>query len=182
MADPKVPYPSPLFVILPWEEVAGEHGFDPRSPYVERFWLGTLGPSTTFLLRHLVGGLDVWPEGYELDLPATAAALGLTSLGPQGAFARALQRLVQFGLAHPHGHGLVVRRVVPPLSARHVAKLPPHLQDEHRRWLAAGSDPRVADRARLLAHALRAAGADRRAVAVELEVLGIPRAIARQAA
>jgi hypothetical protein len=34
--------------IRPWpDEVIDAVGHDPRSAYVERFWLGVLGPSTT---------------------------------------------------------------------------------------------------------------------------------------
>src|SRR5258708_8672727 len=38
--------------IRPWpDELLDTLGHDPRSLYVERFWLGILGPSTTWLLR-----------------------------------------------------------------------------------------------------------------------------------
>ena len=38
--------------VLPWHDPSVEaDGFDPRSPYVETFWLPLLGPSTTLLLR-----------------------------------------------------------------------------------------------------------------------------------
>ena len=38
--------------IRPWsDDVVDKLGFDPRSSYVEDFWLPTLGPSTTWLLR-----------------------------------------------------------------------------------------------------------------------------------
>ena len=34
-------------------EVLDQLGFDPRSGYVEDYWLGILGPSTVWLLRRL---------------------------------------------------------------------------------------------------------------------------------
>ena len=41
--------------IRPWPDpVIDALGHDPRSSYVETYWLGILGPSTTWLLRRLV--------------------------------------------------------------------------------------------------------------------------------
>ncbi|MFA9566261.1 MAG: hypothetical protein ACERLM_16425, partial [Acidimicrobiales bacterium] len=64
--------------IVPWrDEVIDRVGHDPRSGYVERFWLGVLGPSTTLLLRRFAAELDHEPEGFELDLDETARRRGL---------------------------------------------------------------------------------------------------------
>src|SRR5438270_4518344 len=69
--------PPAVLPIRPWPDgVIDALGHDPRSAYVERFWLGILGPSTTWLLRYLANGLDESPEGFDLDLAATAQALG----------------------------------------------------------------------------------------------------------
>ncbi|MDQ6911186.1 MAG: hypothetical protein M3Z84_10475, partial [Actinomycetota bacterium] len=39
--------PAPTLAIRPWPDgVIDALGHDPRSQYVERFWLGILGPST----------------------------------------------------------------------------------------------------------------------------------------
>ncbi len=68
--------PVSVLSILPWPDgVIDALGHDPRSLYVERFWLGILGPSTTWLLRHLASGLDASPGGFDLDLAQTAQAL-----------------------------------------------------------------------------------------------------------
>ena len=49
-------------VVLPWADpVVDPIGHDPRSRYVELFWLGILGPTATLLLRRLADGLDVLP-------------------------------------------------------------------------------------------------------------------------
>ncbi len=52
-----LPADTPSVAILPvrpWPDgVIDALGHDPRSLYVERFWLGILGPSTTWLLRFL---------------------------------------------------------------------------------------------------------------------------------
>ena len=46
-------------VVRPWlDPVVDDHGFDPRSRYVEEFWLGVLGPTATWLIRRLVAGLE----------------------------------------------------------------------------------------------------------------------------
>src|SRR5690606_35695453 len=108
--------------IRPWhDEVVDRVGFDPRSPYVERFWLGVLGPSTLWLLRRLATGLDEHPEGFTLPLADTAGALGLGGDGASSPFVRALRRCCQFDLARADGPGaLAVRRNLPPLSRRHL--------------------------------------------------------------
>src|SRR5256885_7588674 len=128
---------SDLLTVVPWpDDVIDALGHDPRSNYVEMFWLGTLGPSTTWLLRRMVAGLDTSPDGYQLSLSETATALGLGNKGGRHSpFVRALTRCVQFDLAQHQGEGvLAVRRKVPPLNRRQVLRLPPGLQESHARW------------------------------------------------
>jgi hypothetical protein len=68
--------------IKPWPDpVIDRVGHDPRSAYVERFWLGILGPSTTWLLRRLAAGLEAAPAGFDLTLSETARCLGLGGEG-----------------------------------------------------------------------------------------------------
>lgn len=119
--------------IRPWpDKIIDTLGHDPRSSYVETFWLGVLGPSTTWLLRRLVTELERTPGGFELSLADMARALGLGSRGGRHSpFMRALTRLVQFDLAQPHGTTLAVRRKVPPLNRRQVGRLPASLQAQH---------------------------------------------------
>jgi hypothetical protein len=39
---------GPVLRIVPWvDPVADPHGLHPRSRYVELYWLGVIGPSTT---------------------------------------------------------------------------------------------------------------------------------------
>ncbi|HEY4400579.1 MAG TPA: hypothetical protein VGO38_00985, partial [Acidimicrobiia bacterium] len=62
------PWPDPLLDTL---------GHDPRSLYVETFWLPTLGPTAVLLLRHLATRFDESPSGVELPVADTSQALGL---------------------------------------------------------------------------------------------------------
>lgn len=123
--------------IRPWPDpVIDEVGVDPRSTYVERFWLGVLGPSTTWLLRRMAAGLEASPAGFDLPLADTARALGLGGGGRHSPFVRALGRCCQFELARPDGDGtLAVRRKVPPLNRRHLVRLPEAVQAEHDTWV-----------------------------------------------
>src|ERR671916_424541 len=82
--------------IVPWlDPVVDRRGHDPRSTYVERFWLGTLGPTAAWLLRRLAAGFDDHPDGYDLELHATAQSIGLSlSRGQSSPFAKAFARCV----------------------------------------------------------------------------------------
>ena len=135
-----LPADSPSAAVLPvrpWpDSVIDALGHDPRSAYVERFWLGILGPSTTWLLRYLANRLDASPEGFDLDLASTAQALGLGSKGGRHSpFMRALSRCCQFDVAEARPDGtLAVRRKLPPLTRRQVLRLPPDLVAAHQAW------------------------------------------------
>jgi hypothetical protein len=122
--------------IRPWPDpVIDTVGHDPRSTYVERFWLGVLGPSTTWLLRRVATGLEAAPGGFALPLDETARALGLGLPGKHGPFVRALTRCCQFEMAQPQGEGvLAFRRKLPPINRRQLVRLPEAIQREHDRW------------------------------------------------
>ena len=126
--------PGTLRVVRWVDPIADPHGLHPCSKYVEFFWLGVLGPSTTWLLRRLSYGLEAHPDGFDLDLADTARALGLGDRqGKNAPFQRALRRLATFEMARPHGPGgLAVRTRIPPLplaspppAARVAAEEPP---------------------------------------------------------
>src|SRR2546428_4922878 len=78
-----VPIPTTAtLAVRPWPDpVIDALGHDPRSSYVERFWLGILGPSTTWLLRRLATGLEAPPPGVELPPAETARPPGLGGKG-----------------------------------------------------------------------------------------------------
>jgi hypothetical protein len=132
-------FESDTLAVRPWpDDVIDNLGFDPRSPYVERFWLGVLGPSTTWLLRRLAAGFDQQPDGFDMPLAETANAIGLGDRGGRNSpFLRTVNRMIQFELAQVSGPAeLAVRRKLPPLSRRQTARLAPALQAAHERWQA----------------------------------------------
>ena len=131
-------------IVIPWRDPVVERvGFDACGDYVELFWLATLGPTATWLLRRLAITVVNNPDGFAVDLEATAQGLGLgRESGRASPFARAVQRLVMFGLAQPVGDRLAIRSVVPPLAMKQLSRLPEHLQRAHAQW--AESDPAVA--------------------------------------
>src|SRR4029079_16018370 len=88
--------------VRPWPDtVIDRVGYDPRSPYVERLWLGVLGPSSVGLLRRLAGRRESNRAGFVLGLDATARSLGLAVRGGRGStFGRTVLRCSQFRLLH----------------------------------------------------------------------------------
>jgi hypothetical protein len=112
-------------------------GHDPRSRYVETFWLPTLGPTAVLLLRHLADRFDRDPDGVELAVAGTSQALGLGQReGSSSPIVRTLGRLEQFDLAcaDPYTPTVAVRRTIPPVNTRHLRRLPAHLQTAHAEW------------------------------------------------
>ncbi len=112
-------------------------GHDPRSVYVEQFWLGILGPSTVWLLRHCASRLDTAPEGFDLTLTDVAAALGLGHRGGHNSpLARSIMRACRFGAARAISENeLQVRRHLAPLNRGQVERLPEHLRERHRIYI-----------------------------------------------
>lgn len=131
--------PTHLAVTPWWDPALAGQGVDPRSPYVERFWLGIVGPSTVLLLRRFARGLEEHPTGFRVSVADTARALGLGSgRGRNAPLNRTIHRACTFGLARRRGPDRVeVRTHLPLLTARHVAQLPPVLRTAHADWLRA---------------------------------------------
>ena len=139
---------DPLRVVPLTDPVIDNLGFDPRSPYVEHFWLGVLGPSATWAARALTRSLERSPEGLSIPIAPLAAQLGLGGgTGRHSPVIRTLGRLVIFGLAATVGDEYAVRRRFPPLARRHVMRLPPHLAALHPEAMTATgtSDRRAAN-------------------------------------
>jgi hypothetical protein len=143
--------------------VSTRRGYDAQSSYVERFWLPVLGPSTTFLIRHLNMHLAGEGEGVILDAALTARALGLGEHpGRHAPFLRSIRRAIDYDLVSVSERDenspesevqLLVRRLVPVLSNRLAERLPEPLAREHHRALtrSTGEESPLVSRARQLA-------------------------------
>lgn len=140
-----------------------ERGHDPRSAYVERYWLGVIGPTATLIMRRFADEFDRNPDGFIIDLAHTASTMGLSyEKGQHSPFGRSLRRCVMFGLAQPTSSGFEVRRMFPNVALRHIKRLPDDVQEAHQDW------------------ARRTIHLDRRELEQQLVTLGIsPRAAAR---
>ena len=176
-------------LIKPWtDQVLDAAGHDPRSRYVETFWLPTLGPTAVLLLRHLASRFDTAPRGIELMVADASLALGLGERnGEHSPIVRTLRRLEQFDLAcwDPYTPTVAVRRMVPSLGARHLRRLPAALQVLHEEWIAPpaeGPHDIARRRARRLALTLLEQGDDADHVEHVLHQTGFHPAICHDAA
>jgi hypothetical protein len=180
--------PSTL-TIVPWPDpIVDTIGHDPRSWYAETFWLPTLGPTALLLLRHLAGRFDEAPQGVALQVAEASRALGVGAREGTGSpIVRTLARLEQFDLAcrDAAAASIAVRRMLPPLPARQLRRLPPSIQSMHARWV----ETRVADpphaaarqRARRLALVMLQAGDDSEHAERSLAVTGFHPAVSADA-
>jgi hypothetical protein len=183
---PEIPIGTSLPVRAWVDDVYDTLGFDPRSAYVERFWLGILGPSTTWLLRRLAARFDREPGGFELPLADTARELGLGDKGGRHSpFMRAVWRCCLFDLARLDEGTLEVRRRLPPLNRRQLQRTAESTQAAHHAWQEArlGQPAEHSDRrrARVLALTLLEVDADRSAVEQRLTTWGVHPAAAFEA-
>ncbi len=132
------------FAIGAWiDPTLEQYGYPVTGDYVETFWLGTLGPTSTWLLRRLVNILEAGEitsdvdASIRVDVGELAGALGVGSPADRlTPLAKALDRLVMFGVAQVRGRRLVVRRFVAPLAAKQIDRLPTHLHRCHSAWTA----------------------------------------------
>ncbi len=122
--------------IVPWiDPIVDAKGHDPRSAYVERYWLGVIGPTATWIMRRFADHFDHEPNGFVIDLHHTASSMGLSfAKGSNSPFGRALHRCVMFGLARPIADGLSVRRRFPSVAERHLQRLPDEIKSAHHDW------------------------------------------------
>lgn len=148
-AVPEKALPTPesdraTLVIRPWWDPAlATSGHDPRSEYVERFWLGVIGPSAVMLVRRLARGLAEHPSGFSIALPDTARAIGLGGgTGRSAPITRTIDRCCMFGaMRRSDEHTLDVRTHLPYLSRRQLDRLPLAVRNSHESWQAAQLAP-----------------------------------------
>lgn len=169
--------------ITPWlDPVVDARGHDPRSTYVEQFWLSVLGPTATWLMRHFVAGFDHHPDGYELEVAHAARSLGLSvAKGTASPFAKSVHRCVIFGMAAPRTDGWTVRRRMPPVPHRQLQRLPEPVQARHADWSARTMTLAELERAHALATAMVDVGDDPGVVAAQLVAVGVSPPAAEEA-
>ena len=114
--------------ITPWADTLLDTlGHDPRSWYVETFWLPTIGPTCLLLARRIADGFDRNPDGFVVAFESLSVSLGLgepPSPG-NGPLKRAIQRLERFSIASLDTHGvLLAHRRFPPIHRKHLHRLP----------------------------------------------------------
>ena len=139
---------SEVITLIPWlDQRIDAFGHDPRSAYVEQFWLATLGPSTTWFLRHCADLLDE-TASTAVNLRETASALGIGHEGgARSAMAKTVARACRFRAARSVGSTtLAVRLRLPQLSHRQVQRLPEAAQRRHDEFLTADLSPDAVDR------------------------------------
>ena len=147
---------SEVITLIPWLDPRTDaFGHDPRSTYVEQFWLATLGPATTWFLRHCADLLDE-TASTAVHLRETASTLGIGHEGgARSAMAKTVARACRFRAARSVGSAtLAVRLRLPQLSHRQVRRLPESVQRRHEEFLAASSSPDIAGRQQLRARRL----------------------------
>ena len=137
---------SEVVTLIPWlDRRTDAFGHDPRSTYVEEFWLGTLGPATTWFLRHCANLLD-HTQGTTVNLREIAGILGIGyEGGARSAMSKTVARACRFRAARSVGSAtLAVRHRLPQLSQRQVQRLPKSTQLRHAEFLAASRSPDAA--------------------------------------
>lgn len=182
----------PTLLIRPWEDPVLDHqGHDPRSAYVEVFWLPLLGPSATFLARSFARRLEQDPAGFSVPADEAARSLGLgAKAGARSPFNRTLNRLAQFRLVHLDASDagnqdlVLARRRFPGLSRAQIAKLPAMLRDAHEAYraaeLRAPAVPAMREQARTLAATLLQVGETPAEVEAHLRKLRFDAGLARE--
>lgn len=176
--------PDPLHVVRWHDPLIDQLGHDPRSRYVETFWLGVLGPSTTLLLRHLADALDAGGGVAHVDLIDVAGRLGLGHRGGRNSpLARSIQRAIRFGAARPSGAAtLEVRHRLAPLNRSQVLRLPADLQERHAALFETDPpEPSARSRARRLALSLIECGDGFDETERQLDQWRVPSAVAAEA-
>ena len=171
----------------------GRTGWDPRSAYVERFWVGVVGPSVIWLMRLLAREFDELESGVSLtlDMEEVARRLGLRYRGGRhSSLMRALNRAELFRLIRRRYDGVIeVACLMPPVPQRMRGRLPERFQQEIGQWSLTEAPRSFAETgrmsgggARLLATCLAQRGHGQQETAERLIMLGVSPPLARQAA
>ncbi|MBX3314301.1 MAG: hypothetical protein KF906_08265 [Actinobacteria bacterium] len=118
-----------------WVDDAPAAGVDPRSGYVDHFWIPSLGPTAVCLARTLMRMIAREDRTVVVRSEDLRAILGLHGADAPTALARAMDLLVEHGIVARGGIGdeveLLVRSRFPHLDDALVAALPGDLGVAH---------------------------------------------------
>ena len=130
-----------ILVFEPWADPTLDHtDCDPEGTYSRLAWLPLIGPSSWLMWGTLAAQLRREPQ-VTWELAALAEAHGIhRGDGRHGMVRRTLTRLAQFRLLAPldDDHHLV-RLTAPPVTARHLERLPAFVAELHHQTF--GQDP-----------------------------------------
>jgi hypothetical protein len=121
-----------------WEnKYSPDNSFYFRSPYIERFWLGILGPSATWLLRIVLAEIEQRDAPISFTSAILASRVGLAdNTSWNSPLSRSIRRLIDFKIAKQSGAGHVsVSKYIPPLSLRQIGVLTADEKILHSRYL-----------------------------------------------
>ena len=132
--------------LVAWHDpIIDKLGHDPRSNYAESFWLGIVGPSALWFLRHTARLFEqtTGDEVIPLDVADTAGSIGMSWSGGRNApFSRTVDRTIRYGMARAvDRHTLAVRRSLPPITNYQVEQLPQRLRHAHNAWRETQHEP-----------------------------------------
>ncbi len=129
----------------------GQPGVDPRSVYVDYFWLPLLGPVALCTARLLTELVASGADPIHLSVDEIGSSIGIEDGTAPATVLRALQRLESAGIITVAADGsLHLLPQLPRLSAGQVERLPDDLQLVHRDWApeVSADQPAIAPLAR----------------------------------
>lgn len=122
LADTRPTPATDLLHIERWNDPLATGVFDSDTDEALMFLAPVLGPTSTMVLHRLARALvSGGPVCWSLTDLATTFGVSL------GQIDRTIDRLERFGYARRDGFTLAVRVAVPPLTRRHIERLPAHL-------------------------------------------------------
>lgn len=117
---------DPVVTCRWWDPIVEAAGWPVSHPYVERFWLPILGPSSLVMLRRLDQDLRDAQRPVTYQATDLAAELGMPGRADRGGgppLARTLARLARYGALRPHDGAIAVRACLAPLTAHQLQRL-----------------------------------------------------------
>ncbi len=133
LTEPSLNGTSKMLAFQPWTDPHFDRwGSEPRSSYVERFWLPVLGPSSIVLARNIATAFDSNNGSYRINSAVQAASVGLAP----GQLRRVIERLIGFGLAkYCDPNTVALRTAWPLIGSSAIRQLPKPLYQLHSDWI-----------------------------------------------